>query len=114
MSEEKTVFDQWCLVELMGHVRIAGKVTEEPLFGTSLLRVDVPGENGNTTMTRYFGGGAIYSITPLTKEVAMALAARIKPEPVTPYDIPQLRQLSLNAGERDEDHGYGGTDDGED
>ena len=31
----------WAIVELMGHQRIAGKVSEETIGGAALLRVDV-------------------------------------------------------------------------
>lgn len=35
-------FDSWAVVELMGHVRMAGRVTEEERFGAKVGRVDVP------------------------------------------------------------------------
>jgi hypothetical protein len=35
-------FDQWCIVELFGHTKIAGKVSEAQIGGQSFIRVDVP------------------------------------------------------------------------
>jgi hypothetical protein len=35
-------FDSWCVLELMGHVRMAGRVTEEERFGVKMGRIDVP------------------------------------------------------------------------
>jgi hypothetical protein len=32
----------WAIVELMGHVRIAGRVSEEERFGAKLGRIDIP------------------------------------------------------------------------
>jgi hypothetical protein len=40
MSTE--AFDSWVVLELMGHVRMAGRVTEEELFGAKIGRIDVP------------------------------------------------------------------------
>src|SRR5687768_8629685 len=40
MSEQKQ--DAWAIVELMGHVRLAGRLTEEEKFGTKMGRLDIP------------------------------------------------------------------------
>lgn len=37
-------FDSWAILELMGHVRMAGRVTEEERFGCKMGRIDVPHE----------------------------------------------------------------------
>lgn len=34
--------DAWAIVELMGHVRIAGRLTEEEKFGSKMGRLDIP------------------------------------------------------------------------
>lgn len=34
--------DSWAIVELMGHVRMAGRVSEEERFGAKLGRIDIP------------------------------------------------------------------------
>lgn len=39
MSDEKEV---WAVVELMGHVKLAGRLTEEEKFGTKMGRLDIP------------------------------------------------------------------------
>ena len=39
MEQEK--FDLWCVVELFGHSRIAGRCTEQNVAGTNMLRIDV-------------------------------------------------------------------------
>lgn len=39
---DPTGFDSWAILELMGHVRMAGRVTEENRFGTVVGRIDVP------------------------------------------------------------------------
>lgn len=41
MSEKQT-FDCWAIVEVMGHVTMAGRVTERAIGGQSFIRIDVP------------------------------------------------------------------------
>lgn len=87
-TEEKATFDEWALVELFGHARIVGHVTEQSIAGGAFIRVDVPDKEGNTTFTRFFGHGAIYSMSPISRELALQLAARQEGVPVTRYDLP--------------------------
>jgi hypothetical protein len=35
-------FGEWCVVELLGHRRLAGYVQEVQLAGTGFLRLDIP------------------------------------------------------------------------
>ena len=39
---DNKVFEGWAIVELMGHRRLAGYVQQAEMFGTVLLRIDVP------------------------------------------------------------------------
>lgn len=43
-TNEIPKFKEWCVVELMGHVRMAGLVTEVELFGSKQGRIDIPME----------------------------------------------------------------------
>ncbi len=86
--------ETWAIVDLFGHQRLAGLVSEATIGGGSFIRVDVPGVEGHEPFTRYFGGAAIYSISPCTEAVAKAIVKVTNPRPVTPYDIPQLQQLA--------------------
>jgi hypothetical protein len=77
----------------MGHQKFAGRVTEQALGGASFVRIDIPETPGHPAFTKLFGGSSIYCLTPVTEEVARALAARIRTEPVQPWDIPaELRR----------------------
>lgn len=78
-------FEAWAIVEIMGHQVVAGKVSEETHFGAPLMRVDVPKTTKRETFTVYYGGGAIYKITPTTEEIANAFVEKQDPEPVKPY-----------------------------
>ncbi len=81
-------FNEWGLLELMGHNRIVGRISEATLAGGAFIRVDVPEFNGHAGFTRFFSPSAIYSINPMTEEVARGLLARNRHEPVSRYELP--------------------------
>jgi hypothetical protein len=87
-EKEKSNFDEWALVELFGHARIVGHVTEQSIAGGAFIRVDVPDKDGNTIFTRFFGHGAVYSMSPISRELALHLAAKQDVAPVSRYEIP--------------------------
>lgn len=78
MSENKAAkgFGVWCVLELLGHVKVAGYVTEEELFGTKIGRIDIPADDEREAITQYFGGQSLYRLTPVTEDVARAFARR--------------------------------------
>lgn len=84
---EQDTFREWCVVELLGHRRLGALVTEATIAGAPMLRLDVPATPGNAAMTQYVAPGALYALTPTTKELATALAARCRPEPVSRFEI---------------------------
>lgn len=65
----------WCIVELMGHRRLAGRVSEQEVAGAAMLRLDIPGDP------------PIYCITPTTEDIVRRLAARQRPTPVSRYEL---------------------------
>jgi hypothetical protein len=73
LSETKEKFEQWALVELMGHQSVVGRCSEQVVGGGNMLRVDIP--KGDGFFTRYFGPSAIYAITVLEESVARKLSA---------------------------------------
>lgn len=83
-------FEQWAIVELFGHNRIAGLVTEQAVGGCSFVRVDVPAIGENPGFTKLYGQGAIYGITFTDKETAIAAAKSFAPRPIDAWSARQL------------------------
>lgn len=81
-------YEGWAIVELMGHRVIAGKVSEASQYGASQLRVDVPGPDGTTVVTQFYGGSAIYALTPCDEAAARRVLERR-------YDLPEPVRLAL-------------------
>jgi len=104
-------FENWCVVELMGHQRIAGLVTEVNLFGSALMRVDVPAVNGTAAYTKFFGASAIYAITPVSEAIARSAAQFNQQRPVETWQLPAL-QRDIHNG--DHDSSYPSPDEGAD
>ncbi len=80
-------FDQWGIVELMGHQRTAGRLSEEMIAGANLLRVDVP--NGETFRTAYYGPNAIYALHVTGEAEARKVAEAFGPRPPFAYVMEQ-------------------------
>lgn len=85
MTEEK--FEEWAIIELFGHQRIAGKVSEQTIAGHGFIRVDVPETDEVPAFTRMFGAGAIYGINPVDERTARYTALQIQATPVSVYNI---------------------------
>ena len=124
MSEEKAN-GFWAVVEMMGHVRIAGYVTEETRFGAALGRVDIPqpvnpcqacdstgkvlplgegstcpecggtGKLGGGMLTQFFSGASLFRMTPCSEEVAREVAARCVTAPVSAFEMPRRIAASV-------------------
>lgn len=104
MTEEK--FDLWCMIELFGHNRIAGKCTEQNIAGINMLRVDVPMTKSQPAFTRILNGSAIYAINPVTEEVACKLAENLNTSPITVWQVREMFQKELQqiaSGQKDDD-----------
>ena len=85
-------FDAWCVLDLFGHQRTAGHVTEATIGGCSFIRIEVPQSDGSFR-TEFYGNGAIYSMRPIAEHLARAIAMRSE-APISAWDI---QRLGLNA-----------------
>ena len=110
--------ETWAICELMGHVKLAGKLTEEEHFGAKMGRVDVPRNHvhncpnckggktgapcplcgGGQVTTIFFGGGSVYRITPVSEEVARQVSKSLSADPISAWDYPEdLKQAARQA-----------------
>ena len=90
----------WALVELFGHQRIIGFLTQQTFGSGVLFRVDVPDLLKDSKVqrkgfTRYFGLSAIYSITPIDEQTVRELLPMID-------GTPAARPLTLRSFDREE------------
>lgn len=57
------------IVELFGHRRIAGFVSETQIAGAAFLSVEVPSLDNKDGFSRYYSANAIYCINPVSEDV---------------------------------------------
>lgn len=101
METERVPLDGWAIVEVMGHNRYAGKVSEHVIGGSAFVRVDVPASNERPAFSKLFGAGSIYAITPVDELVARGIAAKLGQTPVDVWDLPEAwREKILDRGPR--------------
>lgn len=93
-------FGTWAVVEVMGHRRYAGYVTEQQVAGAGFVRVDVPEVADIPAHTRILGASAIFTIEPTSEAAARAAAEQIRDVPLElALERLEQRQLALNTGE---------------
>jgi hypothetical protein len=108
-TDSGTGIEGWAILELMGHRRLGGRVSEASIAGGAFIWIDIPHPNeaGIFTATQLYSPAAVYAITPTTEEIACAIARAVpgqdpsgarspSPEPVSRWD---LRALTEPAGE---------------
>ena len=109
-------FETWGVLELFGHQRIAGRLSEQTIGGCHFIRVDVPELLGGTSSwerplpayTRFFTQGAIYGMTPTTEAAARSAANEIRARPPFVLDMPAPERplLGSNGTSGDQDDDY--------
>lgn len=111
MSDTHTQQDKgWCVLELMGHRKLAGWVSDD----AGLLRIDVhlhdpDTEQGSAPIaTQWYGQAAIYCITATSKENCLALTKSHQPRPIGRWELAPApaEQLVADADEVDDEHPF--------
>jgi hypothetical protein len=104
-QQDEQKFEAWGLLELFGHQRLAGRLSEQTIGGVHFLRIDVPEVGEQPGYSRFFTQGAIYGMTPTSEQVARGLADRLRARPVQAYELPQLQAPGARRATSDEDGG---------
>lgn len=87
ITTETPKFEAWAILEIMGHVKLAGFVSEQTIAGSAFIRIDVPSAGSVEGFTRFFGSSSVYSLSPVTEETARDVASRMRSTPINEYDI---------------------------
>jgi hypothetical protein len=98
-------FEGWAILELMGHRRMGGYVTEATLAGGSFLRIDVPEDDAGKKFTQFYPPASVYCMTPCSEEAARGVARANRPEPVHSYELAKLPAARRAPDEPDDDPG---------
>lgn len=87
------------VVELFGHQKMAGKVTEQSIGPSTFVRIDVPETKHQPAFTRLINPSAIYAINPITEDLVAQMAERIESAPIETWDarkmLEKVNQLAL-------------------
>lgn len=97
--------EAWAFIEIMGHSKIAGLVTERKLGTNVMIQVDVPKGDNEFAYSRLFNPGALFSITPTSEEWCRkwATAAADYDRSPLPY-LPDVKALPVEDDQPSEDH----------
>ena len=90
-------FKTWALVELFGHSRIAGEVSEQTIAGGAMVRIDVPETETSPAFTRIVNVSAIYAINPMTEEMVRSISGQLNVKPIQPWDIREYVEKNKKA-----------------
>lgn len=89
MAEQKA-FQEWVILEILGHRRLAGLLTEQQIAGSGFLRIDIPATSRVGAWTDFYPPASCYAIHPVTEELARAVAESLQAAPVSRFELPQL------------------------
>jgi len=97
-------FELNAVVELFGHQRIAGRVSEQSIGVATFIRIDVPETTTQPKFTRIVNPSAIYAINPVTEEVMITMAQMITAQPINEWDVHEMQRklLALNKSNEEE------------
>ena len=82
-SESK--LEGWAIVEVMGHGRFAGQISEHKVGVAVLIRVDVPAVGNLPAFTKLIAPAALFGITPCDEATAKTAAEEFRSTPVYLY-----------------------------
>ena len=91
MQNQSQPVELWAIIELFGHQKMAGKISEHVLAG-NFIRIDVPETKKQAAYSRMVNPSAVYAINPVTETVARSMAERYQTKPLDAWDISEMYQ----------------------
>lgn len=85
------------VLELFGHQRIAGHVSEHNFAGSSFVRVDVPAVGTTPAFTKMFHPNAVYAFNPVDEETMLFVAGQCSVRPLTVFDLSEMRRKMVGS-----------------
>ena len=121
-QQEQSAQPMPMVLELFGHQRIAGYISEYNFAGAAFVRVDVPQCGEVPGFTRMFHTNAVYCFNPVDEQTMLDVASNLRVKPLTPFDLSEIRRKmqtalpeeALDPDEFDENEGKGFNDGEED
>lgn len=83
---QSKALESWAILEILGHRRLAGYLTEQQIAGAAFIRIDIPLDGGQTA-TQFYAPSSVYAIHPCTEEIARATAAARSAAPVNAWEL---------------------------
>ena len=78
-------YSGWACVELMGYRLRYGEVFEVEQYGAKMLRIDIPNPAApEEPVSEFYGGSAIYAVTPMSEEICRVKIGARDLRPVKP------------------------------
>jgi len=82
-------FESWAILELLGHLKYAGKVDEVEVAGSKMIRITVPAIEANGGLPEFqkiFGTSSVYAMTPVSEAYAKETAEQLRKHPIEGYE----------------------------
>lgn len=84
----KEPFEEWAILELMGHRQLAGRIQEWEVAGHGFLRIDIyPFDAETAVATQFYNPKCVYGFHPVTEDVARWFAGHSFDGPVQRWQI---------------------------
>ncbi|PRY10303.1 hypothetical protein CLV24_11431 [Pontibacter ummariensis] len=96
MNQETEKFENWAIVEVMGHTKVAGLAKTVSFGNTVMLRVDIPETAKQPAHTKMYGMSSIFSISPVTEDVARSHAEAWNLQPILAYEVQRAYQKKFD------------------
>lgn len=104
-------FASWVILELMGHRRLGGYLTEVTIAGQGFLRIDIPEREGHPAVSQLYSPSSVYAMTPCSEDAARRVGEVV--EPLKSWELPrrELAPAPVREEYDDPDEGYAAGDD---